>query len=143
MPGLAKLQPYLFGLGMGVFSLFMMGAGTLGVSRRHWDMAFSDAPHAFAHAPAAFLMMGIVGVSAVVAVVGGALFVLIIVGSVLFGKPAVPPAPAAAPSPVASYGNAEHVAVPGTFALAMLFLTMFVLYYFVNWKYLASTWIMS
>ncbi|KIL98689.1 Cytochrome c oxidase (B(O/a)3-type) chain I [Paramagnetospirillum magnetotacticum MS-1] len=145
LPGLAKLQPYLFGLGMGVFSLFMMGAGTLGVSRRHWDMAFSDAPHAFAHAPAAFLMMGIVGVAACVAVVGGALFVLVIVGSVLFGKPVVhaPAAPAPAPSPVASYGNAEHVAVPGTFALALLFLTVFVLYYFVNWKYLASTWIMS
>lgn len=142
-PGLAKLQPYLFGLGMGVFSLFMMGAGTLGVSRRHWDMAFSDAPHAFAYQPAAFLMMGIVGVSAVVAVVGGALFVLIIVGSVLFGKPVSPAAPAPAPSPVASYGSADHVAVPGTFALALLFLTVFVLYYFVNWKYLASTWIMS
>ncbi|CAA7617159.1 Cytochrome c oxidase subunit I [Candidatus Terasakiella magnetica] len=142
-PGLAKLQPYLFGLGMGVFSLFMMGAGTLGVSRRHWDMAFSDAPHAFSHAPAAYLMMGIVGVSAVVAVVGGALFVLIIVASVLFGKPIKAVAPAPAPSPVASYGSEEHPSVPGTFTLALLFLTMFVLYYFVNWKYLASTWLLS
>jgi cytochrome c oxidase subunit I len=90
-------------------------------------------------------MMGIVGVAGVMAVIGGALFVLIIVGSVLFGKPVVqaPAAAAPAPSPVASYGSADHVAVPGTFALALLFLTMFVLYYFVNWKYLASTWIMS
>ena len=39
-PGLAKLQPYLFGLSMYFFCLVMMGAGTLGVSRRHWDMAF-------------------------------------------------------------------------------------------------------
>ncbi|CAA7624728.1 cbb3-type cytochrome c oxidase subunit I [Magnetospirillum sp. SS-4] len=142
-PGLAKLQPYLFGLGMGVFSLFMMGAGTLGVSRRHWDMAFSDAPHAFSHAPAAYLMMGVVGISAVVAVVGGALFVLIIVCSVFFGNPIKATAPAPAPSPVASYGSEEHASVPGTFTLALLFLTMFVLYYFVNWKYLASTWLMS
>ena len=37
-PGMAKWQPYLFGLGMCGFSLFMMGAGTLGVPRRHWDM---------------------------------------------------------------------------------------------------------
>ena len=142
-PGLAKLQPYLFGLGMGVFSLFMMGAGTLGVSRRHWDMAFSDAPHAFSHAPAAYLMMGVVGISAVVAVVGGALFVLVIVCSVFFGKPIKATGPAPAPSPVASYGSEEHASVPGTFTLALLFLTMFVLYYFVNWKYLASTWLMS
>ena len=42
-PGLAKLQPYLFGLSMYFFCLVMMGAGTLGVSRRHWDMAFSGA----------------------------------------------------------------------------------------------------
>lgn len=143
MPGLAKLQPYLFGLGMAVFSVFMMGAGTLGVSRRHWDMAFSDAPHAFSHAPAAYLMMGIVGIAGVVAVIGGALFVVIIVASVLFGKPIKATAPAPAPSPVASYGNAQHASVPGTFTLALLFLTMFVLYYFVNWKYLASTWLLS
>jgi cytochrome c oxidase subunit 1 len=26
------------------FCLVMMGAGTLGVSRRHWDMAFSGTP---------------------------------------------------------------------------------------------------
>ena len=41
--GLAKLQPYLFGLSMYFFCLVMMGAGTLGVSRRHWDMAFNGA----------------------------------------------------------------------------------------------------
>ena len=40
--GLAKWQPYLFGLGMPLFSLTMMGAGTLGVERRHWDMAFTN-----------------------------------------------------------------------------------------------------
>ena len=40
-PGLARLQPYLFGFSMYFFCLVMMGAGTLGVSRRHWDMAFS------------------------------------------------------------------------------------------------------
>ena len=38
-PGLAKFQPYLFGLGpCNFFCLVMMGAGTLGVSRRHWDI---------------------------------------------------------------------------------------------------------
>jgi cytochrome c oxidase subunit 1 len=143
-PGLAKLQPYLFGLGMGGFSLFMMGAGTLGVSRRHWDMAFTDAAHAFSYPPAAYLMMGITGICGVLAVVGGALFVLLIVASVLFGKPVVKSAaPAPAAPAVASYGDAGTFSVPGTFVLALLFLTVFVLYYFVNWKYLASTWGMS
>src|SRR5690606_14338163 len=41
---LAQWQPYLFGIGAGGISLFMMGAGTLGVPRRHWDITFSDAP---------------------------------------------------------------------------------------------------
>jgi cytochrome c oxidase subunit 1 len=43
-PGLAKWQPYLFGFSMYFFCLVMMGAGTLGVSRRHWDMAFRALP---------------------------------------------------------------------------------------------------
>jgi len=34
-------------------------------------------------------------------------------------------------------------AAPGTFALAILFLAIFVAYYAVNWKYLASVWPMS
>jgi cytochrome c oxidase subunit I len=148
LPGLAKLQPYLFGLGMGVFSLFMMGAGTLGVSRRHWDMAFTDASHAFNYPPAAYLMMGIVGIAGVVAAIGGVLFVLLIVGSVLFGKRVVvqpkpaSAAPAGTPA-ISQYGDAGTFTVPGTFTLALLFLTVFVLYYFVNWKYLASTWLLS
>ena len=46
-PGLAKIQPYPFGFAMYFFCLVMMGAGTLGVSRRHWDMAFSGHALAF------------------------------------------------------------------------------------------------
>jgi cytochrome c oxidase subunit 1 len=34
-------------------------------------------------------------------------------------------------------------AAPGTFLLAIFFLVIFVLYYAVNWKYLASVWPMS
>ena len=34
-------------------------------------------------------------------------------------------------------------AAPGTFLLALFFLLTFVLYYAVNWKYLASVWPMS
>ena len=34
-------------------------------------------------------------------------------------------------------------AAPGTFVLAMVFLTAFVLYYFINWKYLSTLWGLS
>ncbi|MNC97396.1 hypothetical protein D3C83_150430 [compost metagenome] len=37
------------------------------------------------------------------------------------------------------HGSAGMVA-PGTFVLALVFLTSFVLYYFVNWKYLSTVW---
>ena len=71
------------------------------------------------------------------------------VGTLLFGKAKVPApaAPAAEPpvaeGPVSGYGSAGTMAVPGTFVLAMIFLVAFVLYYFVNWNYLASVWGLS
>ena len=76
-PVLAKWQPYLFGAGMGMFTLVMMGAGTLGVERRHWDMAFTDAALSFDYPASAFTLMGLVGISGVAAILGGAIFVLV------------------------------------------------------------------
>src|SRR5512141_2587600 len=74
-PGLAKLQPYLFGLSMYFFVIVMMGAGTLGVSRRHWDMAMGGSPFAYEFPGAAYLMMGLVGIAGVMAITGGAIYV--------------------------------------------------------------------
>ncbi len=151
VPGLAKIQPYLFGFSMYFFCLVMMGAGTLGVSRRHWDMAFAGAALAYEWPGAAYLMMGLVGIAGVSAIVGGALYIYITVGSLLWGKrldsgvvsPKFTPIPPTAPTAVAqSYGSAGFAA-PGTFVLAMLFLTAFVLYYFINWKYLGQLWGLS
>jgi cytochrome c oxidase subunit 1 len=70
-PALARWQPYLFALGVAGISVFMMGAGTLGVARRHWDITFADAALSFSYPDAAFLMMGLNGVSAVLAAIGG------------------------------------------------------------------------
>ena len=146
-PKLAQWQPYLFGFGVAGISIFMMGAGTLGVPRRHWDITFSDATLSFDFPAAAYLMLGLNGVSAILAAIGGAAFIIVIVGSILFGKKKeeAPAAPEAAAAPreaptVASYGGAGTLEVPGTFVLALVFLTAFVLYYFVNWKYLAEVW---
>jgi cytochrome c oxidase subunit 1 len=65
----------------------MMGAGTLGVSRRHWDITFSEAALSFDYPGMAFLMMGLNGIFGVIAGIGGLMFVLVVVGSLLFGKP--------------------------------------------------------
>jgi len=150
-PGLARLQPYLFGFSMYFFCLVMMGAGTLGVSRRHWDMAFSGNALAYEWPGAAYLMMGLVGISGVAAIAGGVIYVYVTVGSLLWGKkldagvtsPKFTPVARAAPTAAAqTYGSAGFVA-PGTFVLAMFFLVTFVLYYFVNWKYLGQLWGLS
>ncbi len=146
---LAKWQPYLFGIGVAGISLFMMGAGTLGVSRRHWDITFSDATLSFDYPAAAFLMMGLNGIFAILASIGGALYVLITVGSVLFGKKvdgsniveSLGPMPAKrVGDAVATYGSAGTWHLPGTYILVAVFFTSFVLYYFVNWKYLSELW---
>ncbi len=152
LKGLAKWQPYIFGISMAVLSLFMMGAGTLGVARRHWDMAFAGNPMGFEYPTTAYLMMGLVGISAVGAVIGGAAYILITVGSILFGRklPAgettTQPEPVRAPVAEALEGHGGGVGVleaRGTFVLAMLLLVSFVVYYFINWKYLASVWGLS
>ena len=62
-PALAKWQPYLFGFGMYVFVLVMMGAGTLGVPRRHWDIGFAGTALPYELPGAAYLMMGLVGIA--------------------------------------------------------------------------------
>ncbi len=150
-PKLAQWQPYLFGFSMYFFCLVMMGAGTLGVSRRHWDMAFNGAPLAYEWPGAAYLMMGLVGIAGIAAIVGGGIYIYVTVGSLLWGKRldegkksnTFTPIPRTAPTAVAqSYGSAGFAA-PGTFVLAMVFLVSFILYYFINWKYLSQVWGLS
>jgi len=146
-PKLAKYQPYIFGIGAAGISLFMMGAGTLGVPRRHWDITFADANLGFEIAPGAFLMMALNGLSAILAAVGGLLYIAITVGTVLFGRrldrEAVPltfPLHSAA-KVVGQYGSYNTVKLPGTITLVAVFFIAFLLYYFINWKYLSEVWL--
>src|SRR3989344_3034548 len=143
LPGLAKWQPYLFGFGMIGFTLFMMGAGTLGVPRRHWDISFSGALFQHQYPEVAYLMLGLMAISGLLAITGGALFVLQIVASVLFGRrrgeSKGPVALIAEPVAPGVHGiGIGGISVPGTLVLALVFLVSFILYYFVNWKYLSQ-----
>ena len=150
-PGLAKYQPYLFGLSMYFFCLVMMGAGTLGVSRRHWDMALSGAALGYEWPGAAYLMMGLVGIAGMAAIVGGGIYIYITVGSLLWGKkldsgavsPRFTPVPQAMPGTALQSTGSSGFVAPGSFALTMVFLAAFVLYYFINWKYLSQVWGLS
>ena len=146
-PKLATIQPYLFGIGAAGISLFMMGAGTLGVARRHWDITFSDANLSFAYSAGAFLMMGLNGIFAIIAAIGGILFVLVVVGTVFFGekikgghKLTFPLNPGGGAT-VSHYGSEGTIKLPGTIILIAIFFVCFVLYYFINWKYLSELWL--
>lgn len=147
MKGLAKWQPYLFGLGMTGVSLFLMGAGTLGVPRRHWDIGFAGTGGITHEFPAAaYTLLALNGMSVILAVIGGAAFCLIIVGSLLFGKK-LGNEKMAEPCIVAPVTDEEYnanggsaFAIPGTLVLTGIFFISFALYYFINWKYLAETW---
>ncbi|MCP4040850.1 MAG: cytochrome c oxidase subunit I [Gammaproteobacteria bacterium] len=162
LPKLAMIQPYLFGGGMTILALFMLGAGTLGVSRRHWDMGFSDAVFSFDYGGTATMMMSIGALGGVIGVIGGAAYLLITVGSVFFGKKLEPSAgffqslglplaascytteqperlPMAPAESVEGHGSGGFEA-PGTFVLALLLLVTFIIYYLYNFYYLSSVW---
>jgi len=152
---LATWQVYIFGLGMSGVALFLMGAGTLGVPRRHWDMSFAGNAFVYEFPGSAWLMMTLAGIAGLFALVGGGMYVLITVWSVFFGEKLEAPAfkhvsaregvgavPLPAPEPKGAHAGIGSwgMVAPGTFVLALVFLASFVLYYFVNWKYLSTVW---
>jgi len=115
------------------------------VPRRHWDISQADAILPYDFPGAANLMMGLNGMSGLLAGLGGIIFIVVVVGSILFGKKIVdggepPKAEPAEAEVVGKYGSAEHASIPGTVVLVAVFFTSFVLYYFVNRKYLAEVW---
>ncbi len=166
LPWVAKMQPFVFAGGMTLMILFMLGAGTLGVSRRHWDMDFTGAALSFEYPGTAYMMMAVGAIGGLLGILGGAMFLLVTVGSLLFGKKLEPSAgifqsflglPLAASAytveqparlemapklTVEEHGSGGFEA-PGTFVLAMFLLVSFVVYYFINWDYLASVWPLS
>lgn len=121
-PKMATLQVYLFGLGIMGLSTTMMLAGSYGVPRRHWDIAFSSAPFGVEINPAAYMWLGLMGLSAIVAAIGGALYVINAVATVFFGKRMDSPRdltfPISAPAPVPVAPVSGKVAVAGSVAKA-------------------------
>ena len=153
--GMARVQPYIFAIGMLIFSMSMTFAGTFGVPRRHWDISFAGAPFDVAFSPAVDLMLGIMAIGGILAAVGGGMYIIITVTSVFFGKPLEAGVTAGVPQGVlklppqtytltgeervtAERGPIHHA--PGTLVLVSVFLVAFIVYYFVNWKLLSQIW---
>ena len=144
---LAKIQPWLFAIGMLIFSLMMTFAGTFGVPRRHWDITFSGAPFDVQFNPAVNLVMGLMALGGLLAAVGGGIYILVTVWSVFFGErlPAdaytghgLPPGIVTPPKPIPPGEHSKRAT--GTLVLVFVFLAAFIAYYFINWKLLSVVW---
>ena len=143
-PRLARLQPWMFAIGIVLVSIGMSFAGSMGVARRSWDIESAGI-----YGPAVHLMLGIMGVGAILAFLALLLFCLLCVGTLLFG-PKTDGRPMYDWGVAQPLGNAkpgslanDHWAMKGTMALTIVFLICFAVYYFANWKALADVWPVS
>lgn len=84
-PGMAKAQPYVFGIGIFLLTNAMLFAGGYGVPRRHWDITFAGTQFTGID-PTAMLYISLAGIGGLIAIVGGAMFILNTVASVFIGK---------------------------------------------------------
>jgi cytochrome c oxidase subunit 1 len=149
---LAKIQPYVFALGMLIFTIAMTFAGTFGVPRRHWDITFSNTTFDLQYSPAVDLVIGIMAVGGLIAALGGFMYVLVTVWSVFFGRRfelvtagaggmhGVPGGITRPPAALPAGSDGEHPRTTGTLVLVFVFLAAFAIYYFVNWKLLSLVW---
>jgi cytochrome c oxidase subunit I len=151
--GLAKIQPYLFGIGIVILAMSMIFQGIFGVPRRSWDISFANAPFQVEYHPVVHLFQATMGIGGLLAIAGGLAYILIAVVSVFFGRPfrladsgdaaGVPPGVWKLPQQVhtgASVVAVHRTGTPGTLVLVFIFFACFVLYYFANWKILSFLW---
>ncbi|MFN8532784.1 MAG: cbb3-type cytochrome c oxidase subunit I [Dehalococcoidia bacterium] len=145
----AKAQPYVYGAGMGLWALGMGLTGHWGVPRRHWDISFAAVPEGLRYnmlsLPEVNLFLGVLGIGAILAVTGGAMFVLPIVLTVFLGKrtdtPSLGKVSAVAFGPATPDPEEPHhggFEVPGTLVLTISFLALFVFLYGFSWFELSS-----
>ena len=151
--GLAKIQPYIFGLGIVILSMSMIFQGIFGVPRRHWDVSFSNAPFQVEYHPAVQLFQATMGIGGLLAILGGLAYIVIAVVTVFFGRPfrlgdsrdssGVPQGVWNLPRQIhegAAVATVHRTGTPGTVVLVLIFFAAFILYYFANWKILSFLW---
>ncbi|MEF8802249.1 MAG: cbb3-type cytochrome c oxidase subunit I [Halolamina sp.] len=138
----AKIQPYLYGGAMALTVLMMMYMGILfGVPRRHPSVM--DIPGtAFSFSPAK-PFFAVFGVAAIVSIVGGALFIVVALASLLVGEPFDGSSVGDIHRTAADGGESGSInaySMRGTFTLCLIFLGVFVTLWAMNWYLLSTIW---
>jgi cytochrome c oxidase subunit 1 len=138
---------------MAVFTVAMMWLGYFfGTPRRHPDV--SSLP--LIRSP---FLEGSMGISGLLAITAGGIFIALAVGSLLFGRrrdrgpwlasfpsvpsPAIPSVQIDVPTIAGGSGHlvhAEHHDLRGTLTLTLIFLGLFLVIYATHWVNLASLW---
>jgi cytochrome c oxidase subunit 1 len=135
---LARVQPYLYAGAMSIAVMAMMDAGIVyGVPRR--DPVTMIVPGTTFGFAAAGPMLAVMGVAACVAVLAGALFVLVALGSLLIGEDAR----MRVPVPLSLTGSASPVhsfSMRGTLAMCVFFLVVLAVFYGLDWMWLSRLW---
>ena len=144
----ATWQPYVFGVGMVLVSLGMIISGLQGVARRDWDITFAGVVPGTVS-----ISLAILGLGALIAVIGGIMYVTIVLVSILTG-PRVEASNlllvAGSQNPVLDSTKLTDQMMEdkqnqprGALVLVFAFLVWFAVYYFTNWWLLGRTWFIS
>lgn len=139
---IAKYQPWIFGIGIAMVSIGMMAVGMLGVPRRHYDITFSGGPFSHEFNPIVGALWVMTAIGGIVAFIGALQWLLTVVVSVFFGPrvngPADMQVPISAPAPEKhEKGKFE---APGTLILTLVFMACFLIFFYLNWKWLSAIW---
>jgi cytochrome c oxidase subunit 1 len=144
---LARIQPFFYSGTMALVTLMMMYLGLLfSVPRRHPSVM--DIPGTEFSFEAAAPFFAVFGIAALLAIVGGAMFVVVAVGTLLFGDEfdaATAKIGDVGRLAAADGGEEDHEPVHeqsmrGTFVLTLVFLATFVVLTALNWYLLSNTW---
>ncbi|MDQ7028456.1 MAG: cbb3-type cytochrome c oxidase subunit I [Ardenticatenia bacterium] len=144
----ATWQPYIYGLGMALVAVGFVAAGIQGVSRRHWDITFAQAPFQTPVPGTVSLAMAVFGIGALIAIVGGIMYLVIVLASVFTGAKIEPRQATLMIDPPPAMGylsdKEEHnrkLQPHGTWVIVIIFLMFFAAYYLSNWWLLGRLWI--
>ncbi len=141
----ATWQPYVFGAGMLLLSLGMIVSGLQGVSRRNWDISFAGVVPGTVS-----ISLAIFGIGSILAVIGGIMYVTIVLTSILTGPRmeagqlllvAGPQNPLLESTKLTDHQLEDKQNQPkGALVLVFAFLVWFAVYYLANWWLLGRTW---